>query len=58
MLIKMSLIEMYSRARVGKNSFDRYPIWYGLKQGDALTPLLFNFVYITPLGVFKKTRMA
>jgi len=42
-LIKMSLIETYSRFRVGKNVSDSFPIRNGLKQGDALTPLIFNF---------------
>jgi hypothetical protein len=39
----MSLSETYSRVRVGKNVSDRFPIRSGLKQGDALSPLLFNF---------------
>ena len=39
----MSLIETYSRVQVGKNVSDRFPITNGLKQGDALSPLLFNF---------------
>ena len=42
-LIKMCLTETYSRVRVGKNLFDMFPIRNGLKQGDALSPLLFNF---------------
>jgi len=42
-LIKMILTETYRRARVGKNVSDRFPISNGLKQGDALKPLLFNF---------------
>ena len=42
-LIKMSLTETYSRVRVGKNISDRFPIRNGLKQGDALSPQLFNF---------------
>ena len=42
-LIKMSLTETYSRVRVGKNVCDRFPISNGLRQGDALSPLLFNF---------------
>ena len=29
--------------RVGKNVSDRFPIRNGLKQGDALSSLLFNF---------------
>jgi len=33
----------YSRVRVGKNVSDRFPIKNGLKQGEALTPMLFNF---------------
>jgi len=39
----MSLTETYSRVRAGKNVFDRFPIRNGLKQGDALSPMLFNF---------------
>jgi len=39
----MSLTETYSRVWVGKNAFDRFPIRNGLKQGDALSPMLFNF---------------
>ena len=42
-LIKMSMTETCSRVRVGENVSDRFPIRNGLKQGDALTPLLFKF---------------
>ena len=42
-LIKMSLTETYSRVRVGKNVSDRFLIRNGFKQGDALSPMLFNF---------------
>jgi len=42
-LIKMCVTETYSRVRVGKNLSDMFPIRNGLKQGDALSPLLFNF---------------
>ena len=44
-LIKMCLTETYnySRVRVGRKLSDRFPIRNGLKQGDALSPLLFNF---------------
>ena len=42
-LIKMCLTETYSRARVGKNFSDMFPIRNGLKQGEVLSPLLFNF---------------
>ena len=42
-LIKMCLVETYSRVRVDKILSDIFPIRNGLKQGDALSPLLFNF---------------
>jgi len=42
-LIEMCLTETYSRVRVGKNLYDMFHIRNDLKQGDALSPLLFNF---------------
>jgi hypothetical protein len=42
-LIKMCLNETYSRVRIGKHLSDSFAIQTGLKQGDALSPLLFNF---------------
>jgi hypothetical protein len=42
-LIQMCLNETCSRVRVGKQLSDRFPIKNGLKQGDALSSLLFNF---------------
>jgi hypothetical protein len=42
-LIKMCLTETNSRVRVGQNLSDMFPIRNGLKQGDALSPFLFNF---------------
>ena len=42
-LITMGLTETYSRVQVGKNVSDRFPIRNGLKQGDAQSPMLFNF---------------
>jgi hypothetical protein len=33
----------YSKVRIGKQLSDSFPIQNGLKQGDALPPLLFNF---------------
>jgi hypothetical protein len=41
--VKMCLNETYSRVRVGKLLSDTFPIKNCLKQGDALSPLLFNF---------------
>ena len=40
----MCLTEAYSRVRLGKDLSDMFPIRNGLKQGDGLWPLLFNFV--------------
>jgi hypothetical protein len=42
-LIKMCLHETYSRVRVSKHLSDMFPIRNGLKQEDALSPLLCNF---------------
>jgi len=39
----MCLNETYSRVRVGRHLADMFPIKTGLKQGDVLSPLLFNF---------------
>ena len=39
----MCLTETYSRVRVSKNVSDMFPIRNGLEQGEALSPLLFNF---------------
>ena len=41
--IKMFLNETHSRVRVGKHLSDMFSISTVLKQGDALTPLLFTF---------------
>jgi len=43
-LIKLSLTETCNRVRVGKNVSDRFPIRNGLKQGDALSPMLFTLL--------------
>jgi hypothetical protein len=42
-LVKMCLNETSSRVRVGKYLSDTFPTKNGLKHGDALSPLLFNF---------------
>jgi hypothetical protein len=42
-LIKMCLNEKYIEVRIGKHLSEKFPIQNGLKQGDALLPLLFNF---------------
>ena len=42
-LIKLCLNESYNRVWVGKHLSDMFHIKNGLKKGDVLTPLLFNF---------------
>jgi hypothetical protein len=34
---------VYSKVRIGKYLSDSFPIQNGLKQADAVSPLLFNF---------------
>ena len=56
-LIKMYLNETYSRAWEGKNLSDVFPVRLGLIQGDALSPLLFNFALVCAMRWFQVTRM-
>jgi hypothetical protein len=42
-LIKICLNETYNKVRIGKLLSDNFPIQNGLKQGDVLSPLPFNF---------------
>jgi len=42
-LIETCLNGKYSRVRVGKHLSNMFPIKNGLKESDALLPLLFNF---------------
>jgi hypothetical protein len=39
----MCLNETYNKVRTSIHLSDNFPIQNGLKQGDALSPLLFNF---------------
>jgi hypothetical protein len=41
-LTKMCLSETYSKVRIGRHLSDSFAIQNGLKQGDALSPLLLN----------------
>jgi hypothetical protein len=55
----MCLNKTNSTFLVGKHLSDRFPIKNGLKQGDALSPLLFNFVLENmQLEGFVQTRRA
>jgi hypothetical protein len=40
--LKMCLNKMYNSVWVGKNLSDMFPIRNGLKQGNTISPLLFN----------------
>jgi hypothetical protein len=42
-MITMCLNETYSKVCIGRHLSDKFPIQNGLKQEDALSPLLFNF---------------
>jgi hypothetical protein len=42
-LIKMCLNETQSKVRIGQHLSDSFHIQNGLRQADALSPLLFNF---------------
>jgi hypothetical protein len=42
-LIETCLNETYSRVHIGKHLSDMFPIKNGLKQGDSVPPLLFDF---------------
>jgi hypothetical protein len=44
------LNKTYSKVRVGKLLPDKFPIQNGLKQADALSPLLFNFALEYAIG--------
>jgi len=50
-LIKMCLNETYRRVWVGKHVFDMFPIKNVLKNGDVLTPLLFNYFFLFEYAV-------
>jgi len=51
--VKMCLNKTYSIIRVGKHLSDMFRVKNGLKQGDALSPLLFSTLLNKPLGVYR-----
>jgi hypothetical protein len=52
-LNKMCLKETYNKVRIGKYLSDSFPIQNGLKEGEALSPLLFN---VALLYVIRKVQ--
>jgi hypothetical protein len=55
-LIKMCLNETYTKVRIGKHLPDSFPIQNGLKQGDALSSLHFNFALDYAIKNIQKNR--
>jgi hypothetical protein len=55
-LIKMCLNETHNKVWTGKYFSDSFPIQTGLKQGDALSPLLLDFVLDYTIRKVQKTR--
>jgi hypothetical protein len=48
----MCLNETYSKVRIGKHLAETFLIQNGLKEGDALTPLLFNSALEYAIGTY------
>jgi hypothetical protein len=48
---------MYSKVRIGKHLSDNFPIQNGLKQGDALSPLLIKFSLEYAIRKVQKNQM-
>jgi hypothetical protein len=49
------MCEMYSKVCIAKHLHDMFPTQNGLKQGDALSPLLFDFAVQYAIMKVKKT---
>jgi hypothetical protein len=48
---------MYSNVHIGKHLSDKFLIQNGLKQGDALSPLLFNFALEYVVTKFQENQV-
>jgi hypothetical protein len=56
-LIKMYLNKTYSKVSTGKHLSDSFPTQIGLKQGDALSPLLFNVALEYAIGKVQENQV-
>jgi hypothetical protein len=48
---------MKCKIHIGKDFSDKFPIQYGLKQGDASLPLFFNFSLEYAIGKVQKKQV-
>jgi hypothetical protein len=53
----MCLIETFSEVHIGKHLSDSVPIQNGLTQGNALSPLLFNFALDNIISTVQKIQV-
>jgi hypothetical protein len=56
-LIEKCLNEKYSKVRIGKHLSDYFLIPNGLKPGDALKTLLFNFALECAIGKVQENQV-
>jgi hypothetical protein len=56
-LIKMCLNQTYSKIRIGKHLSDSFPVQNDLKQGDSLSPLLFNLALEYAIRKVQETQV-
>jgi hypothetical protein len=53
----MCLNETYSKVHIGKYLSDSFPIQNGMKQADALSPLLLNFALEYAIRKVQETQV-